>query len=38
MTYSVSISEQAAADLHGIYQYIAGQLLSTINAAAVSPV
>ena len=34
MTYSVSISEQAAADLHGIYQYIAGQLLSTINAAA----
>lgn len=34
MTYSVSLSSKANADLQNIYQYIAYRLLSPINAAA----
>lgn len=33
MTYRVTISAQAEADLRGIYEYIAFKLRSTINAA-----
>ncbi len=33
MTYRVTISVQAEADLRGIYEYIAFKLRSTINAA-----
>ena len=33
MTYRVTISAQADADLRGIYEYIAFKLRSAINAA-----